>query len=150
MTDTMNEKTSLKNLLLRRDTDACIYVIGLVCAPFFALCWFIARRIGLIPDFCVFRAMTGLYCPGCGGSRALLLLFRTDIAGSVIHHPLVIYSFALAVIFYVSQTLRFISRGRMAGFSMRPIFPIIGGALLLLNWLIKNMLLLIWKIALIN
>lgn len=145
-----NPESSPKNLLRVKDPDVCLYVIGLVFAPFFVLCRLLARRIGLLPDFCVFRALTGLYCPGCGGSRAFLLLVRLNLTESLIHHPFVAYSFALGVLFYFSQTLRLISRGKIRGLHMRVSYLIIGAALLLLNWIVKNMLLLIWGIALIN
>lgn len=138
------------DLLKKKDSDAFVYIIGLIFMPLFALCWYIASRAGLIPDFCVFRALTGIYCPGCGGTRAFLLLFRGDILQSLIYHPFIAYAVVLGVVFYTSQTVRFISRGRIKGLHMRPIYLIAGGALLLLNWAVKNLLLLIWNIKLIN
>lgn len=146
----MSGDFSLKNLLKNRDSDACLYVLGLFLLPFLVLCWFGAKHAGLIPGFCVFRTLTGIYCPGCGGTRAFHLLFHGDIAGSLIYNPIVAYGTALGIIFYVSQTLRLISRGRIRGLRINAVYPIIGAALLLLNWIVKNMLLLIWEIQLIN
>lgn len=146
----MSGNFSLKTLLKSRDSDACLYVLGLFLLPFLVLCWFGAKRAGLIPGFCIFRALTGIYCPGCGGTRAFHLLFRGDIVGSLMHNPIVAYGSVLGVIFYASQTLRLISRGRIKGLHINAVYPIIGAALLLLNWTVKNMLLLIWGIRLIN
>ena len=36
---------------------------------------------------CVFRACTGLYCPGCGATRAARLLLSGDIAAAVRMNP---------------------------------------------------------------
>ena len=41
---------------------------------------------------CLFHMMTGAYCPGCGGTRAVKSLLKGEILLSVIYHPLVLYS----------------------------------------------------------
>lgn len=146
----MKQDFSLAKLLKSKDSDACLYITGLIFLPLFVLCWYIARRAGLIPGFCVFRALTGIYCPGCGGTRALRLLFKGDIIHSLMYHPLIAYTAVLTAIFYASQTVRFISRGRIKGLHIRAFHLIAGGALLALNWIVKNLLLLIWGIELIN
>ena len=42
---------------------------------------------GYVP--CLFHTLTGLYCPGCGGTRAAEALLRGDIISSILLHPLV-------------------------------------------------------------
>lgn len=37
---------------------------------------------------CIFKAVTGLPCPGCGMTRAFLHLFRGDLEGAFYYHPL--------------------------------------------------------------
>lgn len=39
---------------------------------------------------CVFHRLTGLYCPGCGNTRALAALLRGDVAGSLAWNVLLI------------------------------------------------------------
>lgn len=39
--------------------------------------------------FCVFRRLTGGYCPACGMSRAVWRLLRFDVPGALREHPLV-------------------------------------------------------------
>ena len=48
---------------------------------------------------CPFHALTGIYCPGCGGRRALAALLTGHPAASFLYHPLVVYGAASAVIF---------------------------------------------------
>ncbi len=38
---------------------------------------------------CPFRFLTGISCPGCGMTRALLALLRGDLAAAYDYHPLV-------------------------------------------------------------
>ena len=44
---------------------------------------------------CHFKESFGLYCPGCGGSRAVLLLFKLDPLGSFISNPVPLVSLVL-------------------------------------------------------
>ena len=46
-------------------------------------------REGRIP--CLFHELTGFYCPGCGGTRAVLALLAGHPVLSFLYHPLVPY-----------------------------------------------------------
>jgi len=37
---------------------------------------------------CIFKTLTGLYCPGCGTGRALMALTRLDFAAAFLYNPL--------------------------------------------------------------
>ena len=39
---------------------------------------------------CAFHKLTGLYCPGCGSTRALRRLLRGDLVGAFRYNPLLI------------------------------------------------------------
>ena len=40
-----------------------------------------------IPHSCVFRSLTGIPCPGCGVTHAILLALAFDIRGSLLANP---------------------------------------------------------------
>ena len=40
---------------------------------------------------CAFHRLTGFYCPGCGGTRAVKALFHGKIITSFLFHPFVPY-----------------------------------------------------------
>ncbi len=53
----------------------------------------------LLPP-CIFHAMTGLYCPGCGSTRALYCLIHGDLGAAFRFNPLLLISlpfFAYAI-----------------------------------------------------
>ncbi len=54
---------------------------------------------------CVFYSLTGLYCPGCGGTRAVDALFHGHFLRSFLYHPLVPYCAVVGGWFLISQTV---------------------------------------------
>ena len=56
----------------------------------------LANRAAELAPACLFRSMTGLPCPTCGSTRAVLALARLDLAGAVVLNPL---AAAAAIVF---------------------------------------------------
>lgn len=52
---------------------------------------------------CVFNHVTGLYCPGCGMTRASLALFSGDIYQSFRYNMLIFILLPLLILFYVLE-----------------------------------------------
>ena len=48
-----------------------------------------ARALALLPP-CPIHHLTGLLCPGCGGTRALLALLHGDLPAAWHHNPLLL------------------------------------------------------------
>lgn len=51
-----------------------------------------------IPD-CTFHALTHMYCPGCGGTRATFALLSGKIIASIKYNPAVVFG-ALLILYY--------------------------------------------------
>ena len=116
---------------------------------------------------CIFRQMTGLYCPGCGGTRAAIALLSGHPVRSFLLHPIILYGAAAgaALLFF---WLRRLAGGRSYRGSLRgrkrrknpagqpegsqperfPAVPWLWGGLILVlgNWLLRNFLLLAFGI----
>ena len=61
---------------------------------------FSADRIGgAIPLFCPFKALTGIPCPGCGITRAMLSITKGDFHGAFSYNP---FSFFLLFMVIIS------------------------------------------------
>ncbi len=85
---------------------------------------------------CVFARYTHLYCPGCGGSRAIYSLLRFDLVGSLLSNPAVLFGGVLTLYYEIAFFLS--ARGRA-----RPrAWPIIAfAALVVLYFFTRNILL---------
>ncbi len=105
---------------------------------------------------CVFRRATGLYCPGCGGTRAVEALMGLRLIKSFAYHPAVPYFFLLYVIFMTRMFLSIHSDNplleKLGAKKIRvsekriETAVLIGGGIILAQWFLKNTLLLVFHI----
>ena len=98
----------------------------------------------IIPAFripCLFQLMTGLYCPGCGGTRAVKALLAGHPVLSFLYHPLVLCTAVTAAVFAVSWGLYFLTGKEK--FRMEPDdrYAYAAAGIVILNFIIKNGLL---------
>ncbi len=100
---------------------------------------------------CLVNSTLGIYCPGCGGTRAVWALFHGKIVRSFFFHPLVIYTAAAGGWFLISQSIERISRHRIKiGMKYRDIYIWAALAIVIINFIIKNLLLIVWNIDLLE
>lgn len=148
----------MKNFqILRTDKkiDLCFYIAGWVCitlAVFFAIAvkYGLFRFMGPVPP-CSLHTLTGYYCPGCGGTRAVIALFHGHPLRSLYYHPIVIYTALVGGWFMISQTIERASRGKIAiGMHYRDLYMWIALLIIVLNCLIKNLILALTGVALLG
>ena len=104
------------------------------------LIWKYVLHAPTISGCWVYRAWH-LYCPGCGGTRALMALARGHLLQALWYHPLVPVTVIWAAIYLCSQTLwRLLGRN---GWTLHydPRWPKWLLWLLITNWIGKNLLL---------
>lgn len=120
------------------------YILSLAAILLSAAVCLVCYFLGVSPtDFirpCIFNQLTGYYCPGCGGTRAVISLLHLNIIQSFIYHPFVPYVAIIAAIFIVSYTVSLISKGKIGYFKLRPIYFYVSIALILINFVVKNVL----------
>lgn len=94
---------------------------------------------------CLFHLLTGLYCPGCGGTRAVRLLFRGELIRSFLYHPFVPYlalALGLEAFFFLGAILRKSRHTYLREMERRyPRWVFVGVAIVVVNWIVKNVLL---------
>lgn len=94
---------------------------------------------------CSLHSMTGLYCPGCGGTRACYALMQGHILDSIILHPMVFYFVAGYVIYMLSHLLDILTGGKVRGCYFCPYYWYVGIGILLIQFVVKNVALMAGK-----
>lgn len=98
---------------------------------------------------CLFHLLTGLYCPGCGGTRATRFLLHLEIGKSLLYHPLVPY-LAFVALLEVGSWLASKLWKRPGLYVRRyELFTYIGVGIILVNWGLKNYMLVVKGIDLL-
>lgn len=126
------------------EVDRCFYIAGWILLLIFATVLALYRLgiLGTIVHPCIFHTTTGFYCPGCGGSRAIIELFRGHILRSIYYHPVVFFTTVHGFLFMGSHTIHILSSGKWKKvLHFRPVYIwwILG--ITCANFLIKNLLL---------
>lgn len=131
-------------------TNKIVYTLGLVLAVVMSILFFLQHSSRIRLDLtqimypCVFHRLSGLYCPGCGGTRAVKALLDGRLVECFLYHPFVLYCAVLYVLFMASHTLELLSAKKfpVRGLDFKITYVYIGIILILLQWMAKNLLLL--------
>ena len=108
---------------------------------------------------CYFRRVTGLYCPGCGLTRAAYALTKGRIVRSFLSHPCLLFFVIVFLFWLILMSVRFI---RSLWLSEKKRFVIweknrefyarlevvcyVFAGLLITQWLVKFLLQVIWHL----
>lgn len=131
-------------------TNKIVYILGLVLAALFTVLFFLQHSPRIYFDLtdimypCVFHRLSGLYCPGCGGTRAVKALLDGQFIACFLYHPFVLYCAVLYLAFMASHTLEMIPAKKpiIRGLKFKITYVYVGIIVILLQWMIKNLLLL--------
>ena len=99
------------------------------------------KELFAIPG-CVIYQTTGLWCPACGGTRAVLALVHGDVAKAFLHHPIVPYSVFVYTVYILEETReRLFHSRRRVPMSFWKGCVLLGLVILAGNTLLRNILL---------
>ncbi len=140
-----NEKEKEKTYRRRERTiEDDFYFIGKILLPAIAAAAIVCRlrpqfmQSRLIPP-CLFHQITGCYCPGCGGTRAVRALLRGQFLRSFCYHPLVLYGTGIYLYFMATQAVERCSHGSVPiGMRYRNRYVWAAAAIVLINFIVKN------------
>lgn len=133
----------------RQKPEEELYVLGLWFVLFggIAFCvYYFALVPVLPPNACLFWRIFHIYCPGCGGTRAVRALLEGDFFRSLWYHPLVLYTVVLFGGFMLTNIMEKLRIIHMKGWKFHGWYLYVALGIILVNWVIKNVLLLVFDI----
>ncbi len=92
-------------------TGICVFITAI---PALLLYRWLSAHLPFFGIPCLLHTLTGYYCPGCGGTRAVYALLRLELFRAFVYHPLVPYGAAVYAWFMVSHTIERLSRRRLS------------------------------------
>ena len=91
------------------DLNLLIYRLGFLVIIIIPLGIFIWKKLIIQFPFlkdCFFYSNYHIYCPGCGGTRAIQFLLEGDILKSLQYHPIVLYSVIIYLYYMIAYTIK--------------------------------------------
>ena len=147
----INIKSRIERALIKSEDrlENAIYLLFLFLLILIGGAYLIVRYSGLeffqtVPS-CMFYQMSGLYCPGCGGTRSMEALLTGHVLDSLYYHAFATYLIAGCSLFMGWHTIYLISKKRIPKLAFRIRYIIIGAILLGLQYIIKIIVLLVYN-----
>ena len=131
-------------------TEKRLYLIGWLCILVIVVYLLLAKYtpfdlLSFVPP-CGIRVLTGFYCPGCGGTRAVRALIQGKLITSFLYHPFVMYCTVIAGFFMISNTLQLIfGKHVKVGMKYRDGYLYGSAAVLVINWILQNIYILVTR-----
>lgn len=128
---------------LTREEENILYWVGMIMLPiglgiaYAVTQWIIPRT----PEVeCFIWSIFGVYCPGCGGTRALVALAEGEILLSIWYHPLIMYGIVLYAAYMITHTLEKLHIFSVKGirFTVAYLYGALG--VIAINCVLKNVL----------
>lgn len=89
---------------------------------------------------CFFSTFLGIYCPGCGGTRALSAMLQGHFLRALWYHPFIPYFVFIYFGFLLTQGLHKLGIKRIRGWKFHYWYLWTGLAILTVNFIVKNIL----------
>ncbi|WP_276948461.1 DUF2752 domain-containing protein [Acetatifactor muris] len=135
----------------QRDLETELFRTGLILGMTGIGIWIVYRcwLNDILPRIpCMFDRVAGIYCPGCGGTRAAEALLQGHILLSVWYHPLILYMVIIGGGFMLTQGLNRAGIRAIKGWKFHNWYLYAGIVILVSNFLLKNILRFVWGITL--
>lgn len=105
----MKVKRPLNYEVLKKDFIFINISVGLIVLSTFL--FMLLQRIGIIPAMsCVLHDVMHIYCPGCGGTRAIFALLSGKLLTSLYYNPAIVLGVVLVMHYEVGVLLTLIKK----------------------------------------
>lgn len=127
----------------RRGTEHLLYWTGiwlvLLMVVLYAAFVFLEQRFPQlrILGTCRMKETFHIPCPGCGGTRAVISFFKGQWGKSIYYNAFGFYGTALCSVFFLTQTLERITKGKVRGLRLHEWFWKVGIVLIVVQYFMK-------------
>lgn len=119
---------------MSRKRQVVLLTVALLCAG--GICLILIMNGLAIP--CLFQRVTGLHCPGCGNTRAMMALFRLDFNSMFGYNLLFPLELLYLVRVYAVSAMRYVNGGRFSYYPKPKVWDILFLVLLIAWTVIRN------------
>lgn len=126
----------------QKDVEHSLYWLSILLIPVviftYAAIYQIAEFTGMKSmTTCMLKSITGIPCPGCGGTRSVLCLIHGRIFSSLYYNAFATYTVIVYGIFLITQTLQRLTKGRIQGMKYKDGYIIAAVVILVCQYLLK-------------
>lgn len=129
-----------------------IYIVGLILAGLLVITFVLLKATNFksflfdgTPD-CFFERLTGIFCPGCGLTRASVSFFEGKFLKSFLYNAIVPYAALAYLYLMIRQTLHYLIGTKPSTVRLLLNLIYIGAGILVVQWIVKVVLLLVFHI----
>lgn len=134
---------------MHKQEEKNLYLLGWILLGIFLSYLLIAKFSHFRTFFhlpCLFRTLTGYYCPDAA-EHGMYRLFTWTFLRSLLYHPVVPYTAVVYLIFMISHSIELLSKGNFAiGLRYRDNYIKFAGIIILVQWILRNFLKWKWGI----
>ena len=131
---------TMKKQSTRLNITSVLHIAGIFTVAFFVLAVNLTEGLPYQVGDCLVRDMTGIYCPGCGGTRAVFALLRGDLIASFLYYPTLLLTILLTLYWDSILVISLIKKNekinRLAPWWIWLFIPF----LILIQWAVRNIL----------
>ncbi len=134
----------------RKTIEDQLFEIGLVLLAAFGigfLCYEAFLKEWILNRPCLIFKLFGIYCPGCGGTRAVEALLHGHLLKALWFHPLVPYAAVICGGFMCSHILQRLGQHRVKGWKFHNWYLYAAVGIIAVNFVGKNILKFLFGIA---
>lgn len=132
--------------------DNIMYHFFLSAIPVIAILYVVLTTFEIGPAWmqeCQLHLWTGLYCPGCGATRAVTFLLHGDIRNSLFYYPAVAPTGMFMILYVMSHTISKMTKGKIKSMRYRWWYVLVPAGLIVVNCIWKNYYYIVKGISLI-
>lgn len=135
----------------KREMEFSVWVAGLILGIFallvLGIAYFTPFSLESLTYDCWVHKRSGIYCPGCGGTRAFFAILQGDFIASFFYHPVVPYMGILYAVFMLRGAVHFLSKEKIPFMKFRLGYIYVAVGITIVQFLVKNICLLVFHVA---